>query len=201
MAIPHRTMAVKSLSEPRSRPTGVRAPLTMTAADMRPSAFVPVGCLSRYPGRSGSRRSAGAEQTGRTPMLTRIDHVGIACHDLAEKIEFYEAEFGLSVVSREINEEQGVHEAMLHVPDAPAGSSYVQLVQPLHPDTPVGRLLARQGEGLHHVAYGVTDITAALATIGRRGIRLRAKSPRHSSMGASPSLPPPTAIARVLTEP
>src|SRR5260370_12623281 len=191
MAVPARCMGVKGLSERRRGATGVRAPLTMTAADMRPSAFVPVGCLSRYPGRSGSRRSAGAEQTGRTPMLTRIDHVGIACHDLAEKIEFYEAEFGLSVVSREINEEQGVHEAMLHVPDAPAGSSYVQLVQPLHPDTPVGRLLARQGEGLHHVAYGLTDTTPALATLRGRGLRPLDKRPRHGSEDAStPFLPP-----------
>jgi len=133
-------------------------------------------------------------------MLTRIDHVGIACHDLAEKIEFYEAEFGLSVVSREINEEQGVHEAMLHVADAPAGSSYVQLVQPLHPDTPVGRFLARRGEGLHHVAYGVTDITAALATIGGRGIRLLDKRPRHGSMGASIAFLHPRDVGGVLTE-
>ena len=81
-------------------------------------------------------------------MLTRIDHVGIACHNLAEKIEFYRSVFGLSVVSQETNEEQGVHEAMLHVADAPAGSSYVQLLEPLHPGTPVGKFLARRGEGV-----------------------------------------------------
>ncbi len=105
-------------------------------------------------------------------MLTRIDHVGIACHDLAEKIEFYQSTFGLSVVSQEVNEKQGVREAMLHVADSAAGSSYVQLLQPLHPETPVGRFLARRGEGLHHIGYGVIDIAAALVAIGAHGVRL-----------------------------
>ncbi len=66
-------------------------------------------------------------------MLTRIDHVGIACRDLEERISFYESAFGLIVVSREVHEEQGVREAMLHVADGPAGSSYIQLLEPLAP--------------------------------------------------------------------
>ena len=102
-------------------------------------------------------------------MLDRIDHVGIACHDLAAKIAFYESVFDLTVVSREVNEEQGVREAMLRVADAPGGSSWIQLLEPLGPDTPVGRFLARRGEGVHHIGYGVADITAALAAIGGRG--------------------------------
>ncbi len=95
-------------------------------------------------------------------MLLRIDHVGIACHNLEEKIEFYESTFGLTVVSREINEEQGVREAMLHVADGPKGASYVQLLEPLHPDTAVGKFLARRGEGVHHIGYGVADVAKAL---------------------------------------
>ena len=71
-------------------------------------------------------------------MLDRIDHVGIACHDLAAKIAFYETVFDLSVVSRETNEEQGVREAMLRVSAGPAGASWIQLLEPLGPDTPVG---------------------------------------------------------------
>ena len=111
------------------------------------------------------------------PLLTRIDHVGIACRDLAKSIELYRATFGLEVVSLESNEEQGVREAMLAVgPDASAAGvgaagvggrpGYVQLLEPLGPDTPVGKFLARRGEGLHHIGYGVTNITEALATIG-----------------------------------
>ena len=95
-------------------------------------------------------------------MLTRIDHVGIACHDLEEKIAFYETTFGLVVASREVNEAQGVKEAMLHVADGPSGASYVQLLEPLSADTPVGRFLAKRGEGVHHVGYGVDDVAAAL---------------------------------------
>jgi methylmalonyl-CoA/ethylmalonyl-CoA epimerase len=63
--------------------------------------------------------------------------------------------------------------------------SCVQLLEPLGPDTPVGRFLARRGEGIHHVGYGVTDITAALASIGAGGVRLLDTRPRHGSMGAS----------------
>jgi len=133
-------------------------------------------------------------------MLTRIDHVGIACRDLAEKIAFYESAFGLTVVSREVNEQQGVSEAMLHVADGPAGSSYVQLLQPLGPDTPVGRFIERRGEGMHHIGYGVADVTAALATLGEQGIRLIDERPRHGSMGAAIAFLHPSGMGGVLTE-
>jgi len=133
-------------------------------------------------------------------VLTRIDHVGIACHDLAEKIEFYQSTFGLSVVSQEVNEKQGVREAMLHVADSAAGSSYVQLLQPLHPETPVGRFLARRGVGLHHIGYGVIDIAAALVAIGAHGVRLLDERPRHGSMGASIAFLHPKDVGGVLTE-
>jgi methylmalonyl-CoA/ethylmalonyl-CoA epimerase len=133
-------------------------------------------------------------------MLTRIDHVGIACHDLEEKIAFYETTFGLVVTSREVSEAQGVREAMLHVADGPAGASYVQLLEPLGPDTPVGRFLARKGEGVHHVGYGVDDVTAALAAIGATGVRLIDERPRHGSMGASIAFLHPKDVGGVLTE-
>ncbi len=102
------------------------------------------------------------------PLLTRIDHVGIACRDLDAAIGRYQATFGLEVASLEVNEEQGVREAMLGVGAADGGlrPGYVQLLEPLGPDTPVGRFLARRGEGLHHVGYGVPDIGQALAAIG-----------------------------------
>jgi len=133
-------------------------------------------------------------------VLTRIDHVGIACHDLAAKVAFYESTFGLAVVSVEVNESQGVREAMLEVSGGPAGSSYVQLLEPLGPDTPVGRFLARRGEGVHHVGYGVADIHAALAAIGATGVRLIDERPRHGSMGASIAFLHPADVGGVLTE-
>lgn len=133
-------------------------------------------------------------------MLTRIDHVGIACRDVAAAAEFYEATFGLTVVSRETISEQGVKEAMLVVADAPAGMSYVQLLEPLGPDTPVGRFIERRGEGVHHIGYGVTDIEAALAAIGAGGVRLIDSRPRHGSMGASIAFLHPADVGGVLTE-
>jgi methylmalonyl-CoA/ethylmalonyl-CoA epimerase len=133
-------------------------------------------------------------------VLTRIDHVGIACRDLEEKIAFYESTFGLTVVSREVNEAQGVREAMLQVAQGPAGGSYVQLLEPLGPGTPVGRFLERRGEGVHHVGYGVSDITAALTEIGATGVRLIDSRPRHGSMGASIAFLHPADLGGVLTE-
>jgi methylmalonyl-CoA/ethylmalonyl-CoA epimerase len=133
-------------------------------------------------------------------VLTRIDHVGIACRDLTATIALYESVFRRTVASVEVNEAQGVKEAMLHVADGPAGSSYVQLLEPLHPDTPVGRFLERRGEGVHHVGYGVANITEALAAIGASGVRLVDERPRHGSMGASIAFLHPSDIGGVLTE-
>jgi methylmalonyl-CoA/ethylmalonyl-CoA epimerase len=132
--------------------------------------------------------------------LTRIDHIGIACLDLEEKIAFYQTTFGLVVASREVNEAQGVKEAMLHVADGPAGASYVQLLEPLSPNTPVGKFLAKRGEGVHHVGYGVDDVAAALETIGAMDVRLLDKRPRHGSMGASIAFLHPKDVGGVLTE-
>jgi methylmalonyl-CoA/ethylmalonyl-CoA epimerase len=133
-------------------------------------------------------------------VLTRIDHVGIACRDLDAAIARYQSTFGLIVASIEVNEPQGVREAMLEVGGSPAGQSYVQLLEPLGPDTPVGRFLARRGEGVHHVGYGVVDLTAALAAIGVTGVRLIDERPRHGSMGASIAFLHPADLGGVLTE-
>jgi methylmalonyl-CoA/ethylmalonyl-CoA epimerase len=140
-------------------------------------------------------------------MLTRIDHVGVACRDLDATIQRYETTFGLSVVAREVNEDQGVEEAMLVVA-APAdgaaaaagGGSYIQLLRPLRADSPVGRFLDRHGEGVHHVGYGVDDVRAALAAIAGTGVRLVDERPRHGSMGAAIAFLHPKDLGGVLTE-
>jgi methylmalonyl-CoA/ethylmalonyl-CoA epimerase len=143
------------------------------------------------------------------PLLTRLDHVGIACRDLRRAIDMYNETFGLKMVHLEKNEEQGVNEAMLAVGLAvgPSGSGpgslgvgYIQLLEPLGPDTPVGKFIARRGEGIHHVGYRVEDIREALATVAGTGIRLVDERPRHGSMGASIAFLHPGDLGGVLTE-
>jgi methylmalonyl-CoA/ethylmalonyl-CoA epimerase len=133
-------------------------------------------------------------------VLQRIDHVGIACRDLAATLAFYESVFQLTVTSQEVIEPQGVREAMLRVSDGPGGASWIQLLEPLGPDTPVGRFIARRGEGIHHIGYGVADISAALADIAGQGVRLIDQRPRHGSQGASIAFLHPAAVGGVLTE-
>lgn len=152
-------------------------------------------------------------------MLTRIDHVGIACRDLEESVARYCSVFGLTVTSRETNEEQGVREAMLLVatadgestdraaPDGDsavgvplAGASYIQLLEPLSPDSPVGKFMARRGEGIHHIGYAVTDVQSALADVAGTGVRLIDQRPRHGSLGASIAFLHPADLGGVLTE-
>ena len=105
-------------------------------------------------------------------------------------------------MSLEVNEAQGVREAMLRVGAGglAAGPGYVQLLEPLAPDTPVGKFLARRGEGIHHVGYGVTDISAAMSAIAATGVRLLDERPRHGSMGASIAFLHPADLGGVLTE-
>ena len=141
-------------------------------------------------------------------MLTRIDHVGIACRDLDQTVEKYCAVFGLTVASREVNEEQGVREAMLLVATAGGagslggvpGASYIQLLEPLSADSPVGKFLARRGEGIHHIGYAVDDVRSALAEVGGTGVRLIDERPRHGSLGASIAFLHPADLGGVLTE-
>lgn len=141
-------------------------------------------------------------------MLVRIDHVGIACRDLEDTIARYAATFRLAVTCREVHDEQGVREAMLRLdgelpgaaPAPAAGASYIQLLEPTHPDSPVGRFLDRRGEGIHHVGYAVADVADALADLSAAGVRLIDTRPRHGSMGASIAFLHPASLGGVLTE-
>src|SRR3954469_998623 len=137
--------------------------------------------------------------------LTRIDHVGIAVNDLEQAVELYTTTFGLTVVARETHEDQGVNEAMLVVHDGKdsataLGGSYVQLLEPTRPDSPVGKFLEAKGPGVHHIGYGVADVATALDEIGGKGIRLVDQRPRHGSMGASIAFLHPKDLGGVLTE-
>jgi methylmalonyl-CoA/ethylmalonyl-CoA epimerase len=117
--------------------------------------------------------------TLRAVKLLNLDHVGIAVSDLDAAIAGYRDRYNVEPVHRERVESQGVEEAML-----PVGGSFVQLLQPLGPETPVGEFLSKRGEGLHHIAYAVVSIEPALAHLAGRGARLIDTEPRIGGRGA-----------------
>ncbi len=128
-------------------------------------------------------------------MLTRVDHVGVAVEDLDRALQTYEADLALTLVHRETVAEQGVEAVLLDV-----GESHVELLAPLGPDTPVGRFLARQGPGLHHVAYQTGDIEAELERLKGAGLRLLDTSPRTGLRGSRVAFLHPRSTGGVLTE-
>jgi methylmalonyl-CoA/ethylmalonyl-CoA epimerase len=130
-------------------------------------------------------------------MLTRIDHVGLAVHDLDAAIAFYENTFGMRVVHQEVNQEQGVREAMLAVGDS---GSCIQLLAPLTPDSTIAKFLDRSGEGIQQVAYGVDDIDAASAELRARGLRLLYDTPRRGTAGSRVNFVHPKDAGGVLVE-
>jgi len=127
--------------------------------------------------------------------LTDIDHVGIACADLDTSVARYRRTLGVEPLHRERVDDQGVEEVLF-----PAGTSYVQLLGALGPDTPVGRFLASRGPGLHHVAYRIDDIVAALEALEADGVRLIDEVPRRGSRGTLIAFVHPSAMDGVLVE-
>ena len=111
-------------------------------------------------------------------MLTKVEHIGIAVADLDAALDHYRKVWGLEPVHRERVEDQGVEEAML-----PLGESFLQLIAPTAPDTTVGKFVRLKGEGLHHIAYEVDDLPAALARLEESGARLIDREPRPGGRG------------------
>jgi methylmalonyl-CoA/ethylmalonyl-CoA epimerase len=131
------------------------------------------------------------------PLVERIDHVGIAVADLDAAKEFYARVFGLATVHEEVNEEQGVREAMVDV----AGSgSFLQLLAPLRPDSPIGRFLERSGEGMQQLAFRVHDIDAACQRLRTAGIRLLYQEPKRGTSGSRVNFAHPKDCGGVLVE-
>lgn len=129
--------------------------------------------------------------------VVRIDHVGIAVPDLEEAIDFYARSFGMSVTHEEVNEEQGVREAMLSVGDS---GSYVQLLAPLTADSPIGRFLDRNGPGIQQMAYTVSDIDAVSRHLRSAGVRLLYEEPKLGTAGSRINFTHPKDSGGVLIE-
>jgi len=127
--------------------------------------------------------------------LINLDHVAIAVQDLDEAIEGYRSRYRVEPVYREKVESQGVEEAMI-----PVGGSFIQLLEPLRPETPVGRFLSNHGEGLHHVAYAVVSIEAALSHLVETGATLVDTEPRIGGRGARIAFVHPADLSGTLIE-
>ena len=128
-------------------------------------------------------------------MILDIDHIGIAVHDLDAAVERYRRTLGVEPSHRERVEDQGVDEVLF-----PVGSSSLQLLGALGPDTPVGVFLAKRGPGVHHVAYRVDDVTASLALLRDEGIRLIDEIPRPGSRDTLIAFVHPKDMEGVLVE-
>ena len=128
-------------------------------------------------------------------MFGRIDHIGVAVEDIDAAIELYRDSFEMELAHRETVESQGVEAVLLDV-----GDGHVELLAPLGPDTPVGKYLAKNGAGLHHVAYAVDDIDAALEKIAAAGIQLIDSEPRVGIRDSRVAFLHPRSTGGVLTE-
>lgn len=131
-------------------------------------------------------------------MTTRpynVDHVGIAVNDLDAALAGYRRIFNVEPLYREVVEEQGVEEAMI-----PIGGTFIQLLQPLGDDTPVGRFLAKRGEGMHHLALAVMDIDRALESLSAEGAELIDEKARTGSRGTRIAFVHPRTLGGTLIE-
>lgn len=126
---------------------------------------------------------------------TDLDHVGIAVSDLKAAVEHYRRTLGVEPVHRQRIEKDGVEEALFEV-----GTSYVQLLAPTGPDTPVGKFLEKRGEGVHHVGYRVDDVAAMVEHLRAQGVPMIDEIPRPGSRGTTVAFAHPKGFGGVLIE-
>ncbi len=130
-------------------------------------------------------------------LFTAIDHVGVAVRDLDEAVAFYRDTYGMRLVHEEVNEDQGVREAMMAVGDSGA---CIQLLAPLSPDSTIATFLERSGPGVQQVAYRVEDVEAASAVLRDRGLRLLYDAARRGTSGSRVNFIHPKDAGGVLVE-
>ncbi len=132
---------------------------------------------------------------GQNTLAKRLDHIAIAVRSLAEAMPFYVDQLGLTVDSIEEVADQGVRVAKLNI-----GDTHIELLEPLTPETPVGKFLSARGPGLHHICLGVEDVNTDLATLKSNGTRLIDDIPKIGAGGAQIAFVHPKATGGVLVE-
>src|SRR5512137_1234438 len=128
-------------------------------------------------------------------MLTKINHIGIAVQSIDDTLPFYRDQLGMAFKGAEEVSEQKVRVAMLQV-----GESKIELLEPTSPESPVAKFLEKSGQGIHHVAYEVEDIAAAIAGMTAAGARMIDEKPRHGAHGTLIAFVHPKSSHGVLTE-
>jgi methylmalonyl-CoA/ethylmalonyl-CoA epimerase len=128
-------------------------------------------------------------------LFGRIDHIGVAVEDIDAAIDLYAGSFDMREQHRETVEEQGVEAVLLEV-----GDGHVELIRPLSPETGVGKFIAKNGPGLHHVAYATDDIDSALGKVREAGLKLIDEEPRIGIRGSRVAFLHPRSTGGVLTE-
>ena len=132
-----------------------------------------------------------------TELFTAIDHVGVAVTDLDAAIAFYRDTFGMELAHEEVNEEQGVREAMMAVGSS---GSHIQLLAPLSPESTIATFLDRSGPGVQQVAYRVEDVEAVSAVLRERGLRLLYDAPRRGTSNSRVNFIHPKDAGGILVE-
>jgi methylmalonyl-CoA epimerase len=125
----------------------------------------------------------------------KIDHIGIAVRSISDALRLYEGVLGLKVSGYEDVQDQGVRVAML-----PVGDSRIELLEPLHPGSPVEKFMAKRGEGIHHIAVRVDNIDEALARFRAAGARLIDQTPRRGADNSKIAFIHPASVHGVLLE-
>lgn len=133
-------------------------------------------------------------------FVIAIDHVGIAVPDLDAAIEFHRVNFGLELAHEEVNEEQGVREAMVRAPGDTGSGTAVQLLAPLRPDSTIAKFIDRSGPGLQQLAYRVTDVDKAAAALRAKGMRLLYPEARRGTANSRVNFVHPKDAGGVLIE-
>jgi methylmalonyl-CoA/ethylmalonyl-CoA epimerase len=128
-------------------------------------------------------------------MLTKINHVGVAVNSIEEALPFYRDALGMTLAGTEEVASQMVRVAFLVV-----GESKIELLEPTSPNSPVAKFLEKNGPGVHHLAYGVADIEAAIARLTAQGVRMIDAAPRDGAHGARIAFIHPKSSGGVLTE-
>ena len=130
-------------------------------------------------------------------LFVAIDHVGVAVADLDEAMAFYRDAYGMRVLHEEVNEEQGVREAMVGVGES---GSCIQLLAPLSPESTIAKFLDRNGPGLHQLAFRVTDVEQVAAVLRERGLRLLYDAPKRGTSDSRVNFIHPKDAGGVLVE-